>query len=38
MRRKGIFKKVMRDFPDSPVVKALLSNAGSVGSVSGQGA
>ena len=33
-----IFNKKMGDFPGGPVVKTLLSNAGGVGSISGQGA
>ena len=33
-----IFNKKMGDFPGGPVVKTLLSNAGGVGSMPGQGA
>ena len=36
--RKRLRKEAARDFPGGPVVKTSPSNAGSVGSISGQGA
>lgn len=36
--RPWIFKKDYGDFPNSPVVETLTSNAGRAGSIPGQGA
>ena len=35
--RPWVFKKDYGDFPDSPVVETLTSNAGGAGSIPGQG-